>query len=235
MTEEENKVQFYYGDSLIFENGRIATGAYESKYVICPKCLRTTILVKECPNDIFHYNAEYDPYPDNVTLNISNEKKFLDHVKRCTPVFEEDGIYKCNSKKMHKLGVRFHFIGRNEPGYKKMLVSESAYVYVRDKRPISYIMFYPFRLSDSPTEFIFSNVFTFPQYRKQNIATELFQFAIDDLKLDVSDLLYSPPLTLGGARLLRKFAIDKLTPMGTEGGPQSVDELEEYIKEFESE
>lgn len=230
MTEEENKVQFYYGDSLIFENGGICTGAYESKYVICPKCLRTTILVKDYPNDAFQYHAKHDPYPVNVTLKIRNEKEFLDHIKMCTPVFDNDGIYKCNSEKMRELGVRFHFIGRNELGYIEMLVYESAYVYVRDKLPISYIMFYPFFFTNSPTEFCLSNVFTFPKYRKQNIATELFQFAIDDLKLDVSDLWYSPPLTLGGARLLRKFATDILTPMCYEGGPQSVDELEEYIQ-----
>lgn len=231
----EDSIKFYYGDSFIFENQRIPTGAYESKYVICPRCLKATILVKKYPEDSFHYDSQYDPYVKNATLDIGNDQEFCDHVNSCKPNFGGNGIYKCNSEELLDLGRRFNFISRLETEYIEMLILGSTYVYILDELPIAYISFIPSDSSKNPEKYIFSNAFTFHNYRKNNYATKLFQFAIDDLKLDVSELEYSPPLTLGGAKLLRKFATSKLFPMGMVGGhPTSADELNEYIKIHES-
>ena len=231
MSQYQEELELVYDGEYMLKTTNVGTGPFISKFLICPNCLRATHLVKFSPGD--EYNVADQLTHEYATLHLS-ENEFREHVQKCESVFERDGIHKSNYNPDYlQIIDRFNIWSHIETKYHQIGRTKSAYIYVVNGRPVSYISIHEFD-TEEEKDYILADAYTFPKYRGKNLATILYNHAIEDLNLNREKLVYSCPLSLSGAKLLRKVAKDQIIPIGFEicGAPQDIIELDEYILEL---
>lgn len=209
-----SKIQVYYGDEYLFDYWRNMANA--SKILICPWCLRKKMLIRNSEMGEFYYDANHDPFEnDELEARILNESNFIEHTTNCASLFSCDGIHKTTTEELQHLASRMNFVSKMETSYHSISIEESTYIYVLNGKPISYIAYDPsFIRKKSDREWILKDVFTFPKYRKKGYGSQLFEYAIKDLNLDVTALNISFPISNLGKHLILKYAKGKIYDIG---------------------
>lgn len=205
LLETENNIPVYYGDDLLYLHGR--NMAYESKIMICPHCLERRQFIKESPDDIFHFDSNHDPFEcDTREIKIFNEPDFRHHMNCCQYENKFDGIQKAVSKKLLNIGHKMNAISKMETGYSRISIQESTYLFFFQGDPISYIAYDPSFTCFNDGDWLLIDVYTIPKFRRKKYASQLFEYAIKDLHLDVDKLWISFPISDLGKPLILKYA-----------------------------
>jgi hypothetical protein len=203
-------IPVFYGDDILLNYGR--NMAFASKVIICPRCLRHRVFIKDSEQDEFHYETQHDPFMIfGEPLEIVNEGDFYHHIQGCETRFSKDGIKKAISEKLIHLAQNMNSISMMETGFSRISIQKSTFFYVVDGLPVSYIAFDPAFTRDDPTRWILKDMYTFPCHRKNGYASKLFEYATKKLRLDLHWLWISFPISNLGKPIVLKYAKDKVT------------------------
>jgi len=203
-------IPVFYGCDFLIDYGR--NMALASKGIICPKCLRHRIFIKNSEQDEFHYDFQHDPFMIfGEPLEIVTDVEFYRHIQECKTRFPKDGIKKVSSENLMHLAQNMNSISMMETGYCRISIHKSTFFYVIDGLPVSYIAFDPAFTSDNPTRWILKDMYTFPRYRNKGYASKLFEYATKKLRLDLRWLWISFPVSNLGKKIVLKYAKDKVT------------------------
>lgn len=152
------------------------------------------------------------------TLDYKTENEFKGHIQTCPPVLNP-GINRISSnsnEKSHNLIDTFSRLSKNECGWSQQVYKSDfsygdnvvAYVFVNEVGPVAYVAF---RAKNFDTEslkgrhYVLWDLFTFPKFRRQGLATTLVNHGIDDLGIDVSLFSASMPLKNNSKHIVRNI------------------------------
>nr|WP_321351917.1 hypothetical protein [uncultured Methanoregula sp.] len=185
--------------------------AFASKVLICPKCLRKKIFIKDFKEDTFRYDSQHDPYYEfGGELEVATEMDFHNHIAKCKSPFPKKGVKIANSDLLKNIALNLNSISSMETGYNKMSIQESTFFYAVDGLAVSYITFDPQFVKEDPSSWILKDIYTILKHRKKGYSSKLFEYAIKKLNLDLQNLWISFPISGLGKHIVLKYAQNKI-------------------------
>jgi len=193
-----------------------------NKIFICPNCFKSIHLGKYSPDDKWSYEDE-DTIRCRHTLNYKTVKGFLNHVNRCETTLNQ-GINRIDLRSPRINHFIVHQLAnwaKKETRWDIQQVIEGdfrddkvvAYIFKNQVGPIGYIAFRAKEFGLENIEgwrFILWDLFVFPPFRKQGIATNLLNHGIQDLGIDASLLPVSFPYRDKAKNIIKDASTDTI-------------------------
>lgn len=184
-----------------------ATFREYNKVCICPHCFGTIHLGRNSEKHKWLYSREDYMGTKEFKLNCKNENEFHNHIAGCTPLLKY-GVNKIDEKSpkracsmvdffshSSKWGDHGHFIQEHRRIEKGDLIygGYGAYMFIDELGPTSCAMFKYSKIDGNCNVPLLLDVYTFPPFRNQGYATQILEYAIEDLKIDKSSFYYLSP------------------------------------------
>ena len=197
--------------------------------LLCPKCSLSSHLGKYDNEDEYGYEDE-DTIKCEHTLMCQSIDEYNQHIEDCDSPFTK-GINKVDSQSTpveYQFVVDFAKWSRRDAEWDFPLVGKQdletgktiAFVYVNEVGPVSYIAFQSQQFKFKPIKgeaFVLWDMYTYPKFRRNGIATELINCGIDDLRVDRSYIPVSYPWNEKSKGIIKNLSSDKV--LAVTGGP----------------
>lgn len=216
--------------------GNVSTGWRETKFVICPHCLKATTLGRDSDDEEFRY----DPTCIVGTfegLVVQSEKGFKRHVRQCEPLFDDDGIWEVISDKQKLVAERFALISRRETLWNSSQIDRSsfrrgarAFILIDEGVPKAYNAFWKQDTEDFGEIYTCWDTYTFPEFRGKGYASLLLHHGINILEIDINHFPISFPVTEAAKNFTSKIAGENIIAFMY--GRYSVIKKNDLIKEW---
>lgn len=191
----------------------------DKKAFLCPGCFKAVTFGRD---DKAHPYVKAQPTPAFDELErVSTSRGFRLHTRRCHPAFPQDGISRVVTDQQQYTVKKLAYLSKRDARWDSTLVQSSffkeevgtAFVYVRDRVPVSYVAFRREDIPDHGSTCVIWDLFTLPPYRNQGLATSVLNHGIKELTIDREYLPVSLPYRECSKNILQKastkYVIDR--------------------------